>query len=66
MFLDFFETSFVVKLYFYNRCTGGMTAFHGGRLELVMFTSMSYTYLPTNQFIFPFIGKAYDKTYDKA
>ena len=33
VFLDFFETSLVVKLYFYKRCTGGTIAFHESRLE---------------------------------
>ena len=33
VFLDFLETSFVVKLYFYNRCTGNTIAFHRSELE---------------------------------
>ena len=33
VFLDFFETSFVVKLYCHKGCTGGTIAFHGSRFE---------------------------------
>ena len=32
-FLDFLETSFIVKLYFYKKCIGGTIGFHGSRLE---------------------------------